>query len=70
MRLLSEPRLERAIGVVYVPQTERYSHYFRALLPGQFDAVLHWDETRALAPLERTAQWETGEAPETYPVGV
>jgi erythromycin esterase-like protein len=69
-RLLSEPRLERAIGVVYVPQTERYSHYFRALLPGQFDAVLHWDETRALEPLERTAQWETGEAPETYPVGV
>src|SRR5207248_1505850 len=45
VRLLSEPRLERAIGVVYMPHTERYSHYFRALLAGQFDAVLHWGLT-------------------------
>jgi erythromycin esterase-like protein len=63
-------RLERAIGVIYLPQTERQSHYFRATLPRQFDAVLHFDETRAVEPLERSARWETGEAPETYPVGV
>jgi erythromycin esterase-like protein len=42
VRALGEPRLERAIGVVYLPETERHSHYFRSLLPAQFDAVLHW----------------------------
>ena len=41
VRALGEPRLERAIGVVYLPETERHSHYFRSLLPAQFDAVLH-----------------------------
>lgn len=65
--LASRPLLERAIGVIYLPQTERQSHYFRAVLPRQFDAVLHFDETRAVEPLERSARWETGEAPETYP---
>jgi erythromycin esterase-like protein len=67
---LREPRLERAIGVVYRPDTERASHYFHASLPAQFDAVLHFDETRAVEPLERTGEWEAGEAPETYPTGV
>jgi erythromycin esterase-like protein len=67
---LSEPRLERAIGVIYRPETERISHYFYARLREQFDAVLHFDQTRAVEPLERTAQWERGEVPETYPVGV
>jgi erythromycin esterase-like protein len=67
---LRGPRLERAIGVIYLPGTERASHYFNARLPYQFDAVLHFDETRAVEPLERTAQWETGELPETYPFGV
>jgi erythromycin esterase-like protein len=70
---LREPRLERAIGVIYRPETERQSHYFYARLPDQFDAVLHFDETRAVEPLERTARWqkeETGEAPETYPSGM
>ena len=64
--LLAEPRLERAIGVIYRPDTERVSHYFRAQLTGQFDAVLHIDETLALAPLET---WSLDEAdlPETYP---
>jgi erythromycin esterase-like protein len=66
---LRERRLERAIGVIYLPETERLSHYFYARLPEQFDAVLHFDETQALEPLERTSQWETGEAPETYPSG-
>jgi erythromycin esterase-like protein len=63
-------RLERAIGVIYLPQTERLSHYFRARLREQFDAVIHVDETRALEPLERTQGWEAGEAPETYPTGL
>lgn len=65
--LLQEPRLERAIGVIYLSQSERLSHYFHAQLPDQFDVVLHFDETRAVEPLERTAAWEAGEVPETYP---
>ncbi len=67
--LLREKRLQRAIGVLYLPETERYSHYFDARLSDQFDAMIHFDETRALEPLERTAQWEEGEVPETYPTG-
>jgi erythromycin esterase-like protein len=67
---LSERRLERAIGVIYLPQTERASHYFEARLPAQFDAIFHVDRTRALEPLETTASWEHGEAPETYPSGM
>jgi len=59
--------LERAIGVIYLPQSERASHYFHAQLPDQFDVILHYDETRAVEPLERTAAWEVGEVPETYP---
>jgi erythromycin esterase-like protein len=68
--MLQEPRLERAIGVVYLPQTERQSHYFEARLSQQFDAVIHFDETHALEPLERYAVWESGEPPETFPTGV
>ena len=64
-----ERRLERAIGVIYLPQSERMSHYFHATLAEQFDFVLHFDETRAVEPLERAAA-ETGEAPETYPMGI
>jgi erythromycin esterase-like protein len=64
---LASPRLERAIGVIYRPETERRSHYFSARLPEQFDTILHFDETRAVEPLERTAGWETGEVPETFP---
>src|SRR5262249_34239351 len=63
-------RLERAIGVIYRPQTERQSHYFRARLSDQFDAVIHIDETRALEPLERAADWDEGEVPETFPFAV
>jgi erythromycin esterase-like protein len=69
-KALSGPRLERAIGVIYRPDTERYSHYFHARLAEQFDAVLHFDETEAVKPLERTAAWEAGEVPETFPFGV
>lgn len=68
--LLREPRLERAIGVVYRPESERMSHYFHARLPDQFDCVLHFDETTAVEPLEITAEWEAGEVPETFPFGV
>jgi erythromycin esterase-like protein/predicted phosphoribosyltransferase len=63
-------RLERAIGVVYRPETERISHYFHARLADQFDAVIHLDATHAVEPLERTSEWERGELPETYPWGV
>jgi erythromycin esterase-like protein len=68
--ILQERRIERAIGVIYRPETERLSHYFDARLPAQFDAVLHFDETRALEPLEPTEGWQSGEAPETYPFTV
>jgi erythromycin esterase-like protein len=51
--LLNKKRLERAIGVIYLPETERASHYFEARLADQFDAVIHLDETRAVEPLER-----------------
>jgi erythromycin esterase-like protein len=64
------PRLERAIGVIYRPETERQSHYFEASLPSQFDAVLHFDHTSAVRPLDITARWTEPDVPETYPTGV
>jgi erythromycin esterase-like protein len=67
---LEPARLERAIGVIYVPASERRSHYFAARLARQFDYVLHIDQTRAVEPLERTARWEAGEAAETFPSGL
>ncbi len=67
--LLRSPRLERAIGVLYLPETERQSHYFRCTLSKQFDAVFHFDRTRALEPLDNVSRW-TGTSPETYPFGV
>ena len=67
---VAEPRLERAIGVLYMPESERRSHYFHARLPQQFDFVLHFDETRAVEPLDRTALWEAGEVAETFPSGL
>jgi erythromycin esterase-like protein len=75
-RLLLEPAelrgraLERAIGVIYKPETERLSHYFEATLADQFDALIHIDETHAVEPLERTSEWVEGELPETYPWAV
>ena len=66
-RVLEEPLLERAIGVIYRPESERISHYFEARLARQFDAVLHIDETRAVEPLERTSLWVPDEAPHTFP---
>jgi erythromycin esterase-like protein len=68
---LATPRLQRAIGVIYRPQTERMSHYFHTSLTKQFDWMIHLDETRALEPLEAGARWHRGEEPpETYPSGL
>ena len=67
---LDEALLQRAIGVIYRPETERMSHYFEADLPRQFDLVIHLDETQALKPLERHAAWDLEEVPETYPTAL
>jgi erythromycin esterase-like protein len=67
---LHEMRLQRAIGVIYRPKTERLSHYFEARIPEQFDAVLHFDVTQAVEPLDRNPGWDAGEPPETYPSGL
>lgn len=63
-------RLGRAIGVVYLPATERQSHYLHVRPADQFDAMIHIDQTRALEPLEVTSRWIAGENPETYPTGL
>ena len=68
-RALAGPRFERAIGVIYRPETERASHYFPARLPEQFDLVIHVDRTRAVEPLERWGRHEV-DLPETFPTGV
>src|SRR3546814_21198904 len=65
--MLEEPRLERFIGVIYRPETERWSHYSQAILPGQFDARVWFDEKRAVTPLP--GKIEMGEE-ETYPFGL
>jgi erythromycin esterase-like protein len=67
---LREPRLQRAIGVIYRPESERQSHWFAACVPQQFDALVHIDVTRAVEPLERTGSWVLGEPPETYPTAL
>jgi protein-L-isoaspartate(D-aspartate) O-methyltransferase len=64
---LSKPKLERAIGVIYRPETERYSHYFEATLSQQFDEFIWFDETRAVTPIGAK---EVAGMPETYPFGV
>ena len=64
---LSVPRLERAIGVIYRPETELASHYFQAVLTGQFDEYIWFDETTAVTPLETR---ELEGLPDTYPFGV
>lgn len=67
---LAAPLLERAIGVVYRPETELASHYFSASLSRQFDALFHLDETSAVEPLDLTAHWTRHEPPDTYPSGL
>jgi erythromycin esterase-like protein len=68
--LASDRRLQRAIGVIYRPETERQSHYFHTRLADQFDAMIHIDETSALEPLDKGRVWASVEPPETYPSGV
>ena len=68
--LVASPRLQRAIGVIYRPDTERQSHYFHTHLDRQFDAVVHIDETSALEPLDVGQAWIDREAPETFPSGI
>jgi erythromycin esterase-like protein/predicted phosphoribosyltransferase len=67
---LDAVRLGRAIGVIYLPATERQSHYYHVRPGEQFDAIIHIDRTRALEPLEVTSLWRADEAPETYPSGL
>ena len=66
-RVLAQPRLERYIGVVYRPDTERWSHYSYATLAEQYDAYAWFDETRAVIPLPATV---TAGEDETYPFGL
>jgi erythromycin esterase-like protein len=72
VELLRRPRLQRAIGVIYRPQTERVSHYFNARLSEQFDAMIHIDETRAIQPIDQTPTWQLDEekVPDTFPYGI
>jgi erythromycin esterase-like protein len=69
--VLRQRLLERAIGVIYRPETERQSHYFEAEPAGQFDALVHIDATRAVRPLEAHAAWDAAsdaaDLPDTYP---
>ncbi len=67
VRGLGQPRLERAIGVLYRPETERQSHCFHSRLPDRFVVILHYDTTRAVEPLEHTGLCEV---PETYPTAL
>ncbi|MGB8713394.1 MAG: erythromycin esterase family protein [Onishia taeanensis] len=67
---LNATSLERAIGVIYRPETERGSHYFRASLARQFDAIFHLDETTAVEPFDTGGPWRKEEVPETYPFGL
>ncbi len=63
-------RLARAIGVIYLPATERQSHYYHVRPADQYDAMIHIEHTRALQPLDPTSVWIAGQTPETYPSGL
>jgi len=67
--LCRESKLERAIGVIYKPETERQSHYFLCNLPAQFDSLIHIDQTRALRALDAQSELVYGEE-ETFPSGL
>ena len=67
---LLQPRLERFIGVVYKPSTERRSHYTKAILPKQFDGIVWFDESHAVQPFETAQPDEPASAGETYPFGL
>jgi len=69
LKSIPDDRLERAIGVIYRPDTERWSHYFHANLPQQFDAMIHIEKTTALKPLDLESYLDESE-PDTYPYAV
>ncbi|XID75473.1 erythromycin esterase family protein [Alkanindiges sp. WGS2144] len=67
---LAKERLERYIGVIYAPQTERWSHYLHTRLDQQYDALIYFDQTRALSALDQQSVLDSQEdLPETYPSG-
>lgn len=68
--ILSPARWERAIGVIYRPDTEKQSHYFKAKLGSQFDFVIHVDVTNGVVPLEKVGKWTADEVEETFPTGL
>jgi len=68
-QIFRRPRLQRAIGVLYLPESERASHYYECRLNEQFDAIVHIDQTHALEPLDPTSEWVAGEQA-TYPFNV
>ena len=67
---LPDGLLERAIGVIYLPESERVSHYFQTDVASQFDALIHIDRTSALHPLDESPSWRHDEVPDTYPSGI
>ena len=67
---MREPLLERAVGVIYRPETERATHYFTARVSDQFDAVIHVDQTTAVTALEGIESAVTRDAPATYPTSL
>lgn len=67
---LAAARPQRAIGVIYRPETEQQSHYFDAQLSRQFDVVFHLDETAAVEPFDIGAHWQHPELPDTWPSGL
>jgi erythromycin esterase-like protein len=67
---LRTPMRERAIGVIYRPESELASHYFTAALSDQFDAVIHFDKSCAVEPMELEAEKSCGEPAETFPSGI
>lgn len=67
---LQEQMRERAIGVIYRPEYEVDSHYFRASLSSQFEAIIHFDESHAVEPLEGIAEKAKGEPADTFPSGL
>ena len=67
---LNQTRLQRAIGVIYLPSTERQSHYFGAQIVDQFDALIHVDTSHAIEPIKKPTSWPDSEPQETYPFGL
>lgn len=67
---LLQPKLQRFIGVIYRPATERWSHYVKAVLPKQYDCFVWFDKTRAVESFETAQPDEPSAARETYPFGL